>query len=200
MKATLNGKKGNMNNIRMFLTFISLCFFSFTGRAQDIRISEIGYDSVRTRFYVTLENHIDGIISILPDKPDFVENLYNRDKNYKNFTYAAYRMKDKDGTVIESSDRRWLIQGEDYNYFVFSKNEVTGDYPPEKRTFFFGLEYIPARACSIEVEFYVKIFRLGVLRDQYVLSNPHDGYIRREYGNLKSKPYYEKKISKTFKL
>ena len=120
--------------MRTILIVIGLCALSLAGRAQDIRISEIGYDSVRTRFYVTLENHIDGIISLLPVKPDLTAEMYNHDKTFKNLTYGAYRVKDKDGTVIKTLGPYWFMRKKGYDYFVLPRAKEC--YPLANRTFF----------------------------------------------------------------
>ncbi len=96
--------------MRTILIVIGLCALSLAGRAQSaVLVSDMGYNSELNEFYFILDNFTEYALSIYPLKAESLD-IINRDKTFRNGTYAFYRLKDKNGTVIKSSGPCWFMR------------------------------------------------------------------------------------------
>ena len=108
--------------MRTILIVIGLCALSLAGRAQSsVLVSDMGYNSELNEFYFILDNFTEYALSIYPLKTESLD-IINRDKTFRNGTYAFYRLKDKNGTVIKSSGPCWWKKG--YDYFVLPRAKI----------------------------------------------------------------------------
>ena len=164
--------------MRMILIVIGLCALSLAGRAQSsVLVSDMGYNSELNEFYFILDNFTEYALSIYPLKTESLD-IINRDKTFRNGTYAFYRLKDKNGTVIKSSGPCWWKKG--YDYFVLPRAKEC--YPLANRTFLFWPDDIPERAYTMEVDLYLKLFNI-------------EGYRGKD-----AEPFHEEKISEVIQL